>query len=119
MKRKRHERHARFAQDAKIFIQRRKASVVLPSFASSRLCVRPLFFSSHERHQPKTNGQQLWGIADQLRGPMNADEFRDDKHYALICDSPDAIFPTNHSLGSRPIENRSVPSSIPSSWRAA
>ena len=91
---------------------------------SSALCVfaslrETTIFSSHERHQPKTTGQQLWGIADQLRGPMNADEFRDYKHYALICDSPEAIFPTNHSLGSRPIENRNVPPSIPSSWRAA
>ena len=31
----------------------------------------------HDRHQPKKLGSTLWGIADQLRGAMDADDFRD------------------------------------------
>jgi type I restriction enzyme M protein len=30
-----------------------------------------------KRHQPKTTGYTLWSIDDQLRGAMDADDFRD------------------------------------------
>jgi type I restriction enzyme M protein len=50
---------------------------IFPPFASLRLCVITFSISTMTETNQKQLGNTLWSIADQLRGAMDADDFRD------------------------------------------